>query len=109
MEKARRGQIDESRVRELSERLESSRAKKSDFERQFGQVEGRIQELEEQFRQQQEVVDRAERRREAELRPQAQVRSRKRLARAVPPVSLKGSNRTMSKGYPNAWTNSSLK
>lgn len=61
VEQARRGQIDESRVRELSERLESSRAKKSDFERQFGQLEGRRQELEEQFRQQQEVVDRAER------------------------------------------------
>ena len=61
VERDRRAKIDEERVRELTERLESSRAKKSEYERQFGQIEGRIQELGEQLQQQKEAVDRAER------------------------------------------------
>ena len=61
VERDRRAQIDEERVRELTERLESSRAKKSEYERQLGQIEGRIQELGEQLQQQKEAVDRAER------------------------------------------------
>ncbi len=61
VEKDRRSQIDEERVRELTGRLESSRLKKSEYERQLGQIEGRIQELEERFKQQKESVDRAER------------------------------------------------
>ena len=61
VERDRRAQIKEERVRELTERLESSRAKKSEYERQFGQIEGRIQELGEQLQQQKEAVDRAER------------------------------------------------
>ena len=60
-ERDRRAQIKQERVRELTERLESSRAKKSEYERQFGQIEGRIHELGEQLQQQKETVDRAER------------------------------------------------
>ena len=61
VEMDRRAQINESRVRELTERLESSRAKKSEYERQLGQIEGRIQEMEEQLQQLQESVSQAER------------------------------------------------
>ena len=64
VETDRRAQIDEKRVRELTERLGSSRAKKSEYERQLGQIQGRIQELYEQFQQQQETVNQAERREE---------------------------------------------
>ena len=64
VETDRRGQIDEIRVRELTDRLASSRAKKSDYERQTGQIQGRIDALEEQFKQQQEKVNLAERQEE---------------------------------------------
>ena len=61
VEMDRRAQIDEKRVQELTERLESSRAKKSEFERTLGEIEGRIHDLEEQRRQQQELINQAER------------------------------------------------
>ena len=61
VETDRRAQIDEERVRALTERLESSRGKKSEYERQLGQFQGRIQELEEELQQQQEAVGKAER------------------------------------------------
>ena len=61
VEEARRAQIDEERVRELTERLASSRGKKSEYERDLGQIDGRIQELEEQLKQQQDAVAQAER------------------------------------------------
>ena len=64
VERDRRAQIDEQRVRELTERLGSSRAKKSDYERQLGQIELRIQELAEKLQQQQEAVNEAERQEE---------------------------------------------
>ena len=60
-EQDRRRQIDEERVRMLTERLQSSRSKKSEFDRQRGQAETQIQELEEQLRQHQEAVALAER------------------------------------------------
>ena len=57
----KRAQINEERVRDLTERLASSRGKKSEYERQLGLVEGRIQEMEEQLKQQKEAVAEAER------------------------------------------------
>ena len=60
-EEASRAQIDEKRVRELTERLVSSRGKKSEYERDIGQIDGRILELEEQEKQQQDAVAQAER------------------------------------------------
>ena len=64
VEEDRRAQIDEERVRQLTERLSSGRAKKSEYERQLGKIEGRIQELEEQLKQQLDAVNEAERREE---------------------------------------------
>ena len=61
VEHDKRAQIDEERVRDLTERLASSRGKKSEYERQLGQVDSRIQEMEEQRKQQQEAVADAER------------------------------------------------
>ena len=60
-EQERLDQIDESKVRNLTQRLQSNRAKRSDFDRQRGQVEHNVQELEEQVNQSQEAVDWAER------------------------------------------------
>ena len=64
MEEARRSQIDEERVRELTERLDSGKTKRSEYERQLGQIQGRVQELEEQLKQQQDAVNEAERQEE---------------------------------------------
>lgn len=64
VEDDRRRQIDEDRVRELSQRLDSGRTKKSEYERQLGQIERRIQELEEQLKKQQDAVNKAERQEE---------------------------------------------
>ena len=64
VEEARRSQIDEERVRELTERLDSGKTKRSEYERQLGRIQGTIQELEEQFRQQQDAVNEAERQEE---------------------------------------------
>ena len=61
MEKDRLSQIDEERVRELAGRLDSSRAKKSDYERRLGQIQGRIDETEEKLKQLRETVNQAER------------------------------------------------
>ena len=76
-EQDRRDQIDEERVRELTDRLNSSRAKKSEYERQLGEINGRIQELEEQLKQQQDKVTQAERKEQlsAVLRRRSQVAS----------------------------------
>ena len=76
-EQDRRAQINENRVRELTDRLVSSRAKKSEYERQLGQISGRIQELEEQLKQQQDKVTQAERREQLStvLRRRSQVAS----------------------------------
>ena len=46
----RREQIDANRVRQLTERLRSSRLKKSDFDRSRGHIEGQISALEDQVR-----------------------------------------------------------
>ena len=59
-EQAKLQQVDQDRVRELAERLESSRGKKSDFERQLGQVERDIHGLEEDLKQQRVRVHEAE-------------------------------------------------
>ena len=61
VERDRLSQIDEKRVRELTERLDSSKAKKSDYERQLGQIQGRIDEMDEQLQQLRETVNQAER------------------------------------------------
>lgn len=47
-EREKRGQIDEERIRMLSQRLQSSRAKLSKFNQEYGQINGLIQQLEEQ-------------------------------------------------------------
>ena len=57
----KRAQIDEERVRILTDRLASSRGKKSEYERQLGEVERWIQEMGEQEKLQQEAVAEAER------------------------------------------------
>ena len=59
-ERDRRAQIDEERVQQLSQRLESNRAKKDELERERGHVDGRIQKLEEQLEQYQKSVEKAE-------------------------------------------------
>ena len=64
VEEARRSQIDEERVLELTERLDSGKNKRSEYERKLGQIQGRIQELEEQLKQQQDAVNEAERQEE---------------------------------------------
>ena len=61
VERDRRDQIDEQRVQELTQRLQSNRSKKSEFDRRRGDLEGRIDELEVQLSQQQEEVAKAER------------------------------------------------
>ena len=58
----RREQIDANRVRQLTERLRSSRLKKSDFDRSRGEVEGHISALQEQERVCTERVTEARRR-----------------------------------------------
>ena len=60
-EEERRSQIDAERVQTLTQRLQSNRAKKSDFERSRGKIEGQIQQLEELVKQQQDAVASAER------------------------------------------------
>ena len=61
VERDRRKQIGEQRVRDLTERLESSRAKKSEFDQAQGEIGGDIHDLEEQLGQQKELVGQAER------------------------------------------------
>ena len=46
-EQDKRGQIDQEQVQFLTQRLQSSRSKRSEFDREEGQVTGQIQELEE--------------------------------------------------------------
>ena len=60
-EEERRKLINEDRVRTLTERIQSSRSKKSDFDRQHGEIRRDIHELEELLKQHQVVVDQAER------------------------------------------------
>ncbi len=60
-ERDRREQIDEERVQQLTQRLNSNRAKKDGFERKRGQVDGRIQELEGQSERLRKRVEDAER------------------------------------------------
>ena len=61
-ERGRRKLIDEERIRDLTNRLQSSRDKKSTYDRQRGQVEGNINLLEVRLSQQQKVVSDAEKR-----------------------------------------------
>ena len=60
-EEDRRRLIDVERVRTLTERIQSNRFKKSDFERQLGELGREIHELEERLKHHQEEVDKAER------------------------------------------------
>ena len=60
-ERDKRALIDEARIRELTNRLQSSREKRSSFDRQRGQVEGGINLMEERLAIQQKVVSDAER------------------------------------------------
>ena len=57
----RLSQIDAERVQTLAQRLQSNRAKKSEFDRDRGKIDGDLQELEEQLKQQQVIVAEAER------------------------------------------------
>ena len=61
-ERVRRALIDEERIRELTNRLQASRDKRSSFDHQRGQVEGNTHLLEERLAQQQKIVSDAERR-----------------------------------------------
>ena len=61
-ERDRRKLIDEERIRNLTNRLQSSRDKKSTYDRQRGQVGGNINLLEVRLSQQQKVVSDAEKR-----------------------------------------------
>jgi len=47
-EREKRGQIDEERIQVLSQRLQSSRGKLTKFNQEYGQINGLIQQLEEQ-------------------------------------------------------------
>ena len=60
-EEDKRSQIDAEQVQILTQRLQSNRAKKSEFDRDRGKIEGDIQELEELLKQQQDAVAEAER------------------------------------------------
>ena len=60
-EEERRTLINEDRVRTLTERIQSNRSKKSDFDRQLGEFKPDIHELEELLNHHQEEVDKAER------------------------------------------------
>ena len=60
-EEERRKLIDADRVRTLTERIQSNRSKKSEFDRQHGEIRPDIHELEELLKQHQVVVDQAER------------------------------------------------
>ena len=60
-EEERRKLIDADQVRTLTERIQSNRSKKSDFDRQHGEIRRDIHELEELLKQHQVVVDQAER------------------------------------------------
>ena len=60
-EEDRRSQIKEEKVQTLTQRLQSNRAKKSEYDRERGKIERDLQELEELLKQQQDVVADAER------------------------------------------------
>ena len=76
-EEDRRSQIDAEQVQTLTQRLQSNRAKKSDFDRDRGKIEGDLQGLEEQLKQQQDAVAEAER----QERLSSAVRRRENVAR----------------------------
>lgn len=54
LEREKRGQINQDRVQELTTRLQRNRRKRSEFDRQYGEFEGKLQGLEEELRQRKE-------------------------------------------------------
>ena len=60
-EREKRGQIDEDRVNELTQRLQSSRGKLTQFHQDYGRIKGRIQQLEENRQLSEESVSDEER------------------------------------------------
>ena len=77
VEEDRRSQINAQQVQTLTQRLQSNRAKKSDFDRDRGKIEGDLQELAELLKQQQDAVAEAER----QERLSSAVRRRENVAR----------------------------
>jgi DNA sulfur modification protein DndD len=59
-EREKRGQIDEDRVQLLTDRIRANAGKRSGFDRQYGEIEGRLRDLEEQERFAAERVKKAE-------------------------------------------------
>ena len=72
-EKEKRSQIDEDRVRTLTERINRNRSKRSRYDRQYGDIEGQLRGLEEERGYAKEAVRKAERK--ATLNESARLRS----------------------------------
>ena len=72
-EREKRSRIDAERVRTLAERIERNRSKLSKYNRQFGDVEGRLRGLEEELDQARDIFRKAEKK--AKLNEAARLRS----------------------------------